>query len=85
MITCELTKTFKTSAQAGVFVRFWRQPKIMQRRIVDPADPQTAGLRAVAAASVYGAARRKGPLSDGTRVYVDELTFRVVTHATSVE
>jgi hypothetical protein len=44
-----------------------------------------AALRAVTAVSVSGAARRIGPLPDGTRVYVDELTFRVVTHATSAE
>ena len=37
------------------------------------------------AASVYGAARCRCPFPDGTRVYVDELTFRVVAHATSAE
>jgi hypothetical protein len=31
------------------------------------------------------AAGRKSPLPDRTRIYMDELTFWVVTHATSVE
>ena len=44
-----------------------------------------AALRTAMAAGVSGAARRIGPLPDGPRVYVDKLTFRVVTHATSIE
>jgi hypothetical protein len=44
-----------------------------------------AALRTAMAAGVSGAARRIGPLPDGPRVYVDKLTFRVVTHATSAE
>jgi hypothetical protein len=44
-----------------------------------------AALRTAMAASVSDAARRIGPLPDGPRIYVDELTFRVVTHATSAE
>ena len=42
-------------------------------------------LRMATVASVSGSARRIGPLSDRTRVYVNELTFRIVTHAAGAE
>ena len=50
-----------------------------------PSQGEDTALRAAMAASVRDAARCKGPLPDGTRVYVDELTFGVVTYATGAE
>ena len=68
-------------AEAG-----WRTPAGLQALVHRlPSRGEAMALRVVTAASVYGAARRKGPLPYGTRVYVDELTFRVVAHATSAE
>ncbi len=37
------------------------------------------------AARVFGAVPRIGPFPGGTRVYMDELAFRVVTHAAGPE
>ena len=43
------------------------------------------GARLVVVAGVFAAVPCIGPLSGGARVYVDELTFRVVTDATGAE
>ncbi len=44
------------------------------------------GLRTAMVASVRGGAmRRKGPLPDGTRVDMNELTFWIVTYTTRAE
>ena len=76
-----LLASTENHAEAG-----WRTPAGLQALIHRlPSRGEAAALRAVMAASVSAAARRKGPLPDGTRVYVDELTFRVVAHATSAE
>ena len=39
----------------------------------------------VPAVGVFGAVPRKRPLPDRTCIYVDELTFWVVAHATGAE
>ena len=50
-----------------------------------PSQGEAEALRTTMAASVHGAARRKSPLPHGACVYVDELTFGVVTHAASAQ
>ena len=68
-------------AEAG-----WPTPANLRSLICRlPSQGQDTVLRTAMAASVCGAARCKGPLPHGARVYVDELTFRVVTHATSAK
>jgi len=46
-----------------------------------PSDVEDTASRAAVAVCACGAARCKSPLPDGTRVYMDEFTFGVITYA----
>lgn len=50
-----------------------------------PSQGENTASRSAMAAGACGAARGKSPFPDWTRVYMDELTFGIVTYATRAE